>query len=55
MNSFMNTLRSRVEKRAIYRQTVRELRAMPHSVALDLGIFTEDAEKIARRTVYGDA
>lgn len=40
-------------KRARYNRTVFEIQSMPLDVALDLGIFREDAEKIARRAVYG--
>ena len=45
--------RSAARKRAAYRRTVAELRAMPLDVALDLGLFREDAEMNARRAVYG--
>lgn len=37
-----------------YRRTVRELRQLPLDVALDLDIYPGDAEKIARRAVYGN-
>jgi len=38
---------------AKYRRTVAELERMPLDVALDLGIYRQDAREIARRTVYG--
>jgi len=47
--NIVNTLK----KRALYRQTVRELRSLPLDVALDLDIYSGDAEKIARHAVYG--
>jgi uncharacterized protein YjiS (DUF1127 family) len=47
------TLRTAVAKRAAYARTVREIEAMPLDVALDLGIFREDAARIASRAVYG--
>ena len=42
-----------LSKRAAYNRTVRELKNMPLDVALDLGIYKGDAEKIAHRAVYG--
>ncbi|NKX44594.1 hypothetical protein [Roseicyclus persicicus] len=53
MTSILSRLRSAAAKRAAYHQTVREISAMPLDVALDLGIFREDAEQIAWRHVYG--
>lgn len=44
---------SELKKRATYHRTVRELRSLPLDTALDLDIFPGDAEKIARRAVYG--
>jgi len=52
MNLFAE-LRTAVEKRAAYNRTVREISSMPTTTAIDLGIFAEDARKIARRAVYG--
>ncbi len=43
-----------INKAAAYRRTVREIRSMPLDVALDLGIHKGDAEKIARKAVYGN-
>ncbi|MCL3882857.1 hypothetical protein [Marivita sp. GX14005] len=53
MAQFMSSLRARLNKRAAYNRTVREIRAMPRDVALDLDIYPGDAEKIARKAVYG--
>lgn len=53
MTSIVNSLRNAAAKRAAYNRTVAEISNMPLDVALDLGIFREDAEKIAYRAVYG--
>jgi len=53
MAHLMSSMRDRLEKRAAYHRTVRELRSMPLDVALDLGIYRGDAEKIAHEAIYG--
>ena len=53
MAHLMSSLRDRLEKRAAYNRTVREIRRMPLDVALDLDIYPGDAEIIAERAVYG--
>lgn len=53
MTNMLSDLRNVVAKRVAYNRTVREISAMPTSTAIDLGIFAEDAHKIARRAVYG--
>ncbi len=53
MKSLIAQLRSAAAKRAMYRRTRDEIAGMPRSVALDLGIFPEDAEIIARKAVWG--
>ena len=45
--------RSAMRKRAAYKRTVEELRAMPLEVAIDLDIYQPEAAKLARRAVYG--
>ena len=47
----MNIMNS-LKKRALYNQTVREIRALPIDIALDLDLYHGDAEKIARHAVY---
>lgn len=47
------TLIDRMKKRRAYNRTLRELKSMPLDVALDLDIYPGDAERIARRAVYG--
>lgn len=53
MTSIMTRLRTAAAKRAAYHQTARKIANMPLDVALDLGIFREDAQKIAWKHVYG--
>ncbi|MEL7149893.1 MAG: hypothetical protein AAGK71_04125 [Pseudomonadota bacterium] len=49
----MNFL-TELKKRRDYHRTMNELRRLPLDVALDLDIYPGDAEKLARRAVYGD-
>lgn len=49
----LNSIREAVHKRAAYLRTKHELQSMPQDVAIDLGLFREDAEKTARAAVYG--
>jgi uncharacterized protein YjiS (DUF1127 family) len=53
MTSIMTHLRTAAVKRAAYNRTVDEISRMPLDVALDLGIFREDAHQIARKADYG--
>ena len=53
MTMIVNRLRTAAAKRAAYNRTVEEISRMPLDVALDLGIFREDAHKIAQQAVYG--
>ena len=53
MTDLFSSLGTRLGKHAQYRRTVRELRAMPLDVALDLELYPGDAERIAARAVYG--
>ena len=53
MAHLMSSLRDRLQKRAAYHRTVREIRSMPLDVALDLDIYPGDAEQIAAKAVYG--
>ncbi len=52
LNMFEN-LTDRLKKRSQFRRTVAALRAMPLDVALDLDLYPGDAERNARRAVYG--
>ncbi len=53
MKSFIAQYRDAAAKRALYRKTRDEIAAMPRRIALDLGIFPEDAEILARKAVWG--
>jgi uncharacterized protein YjiS (DUF1127 family) len=53
MKNLMIQLRDAAAKRALYRRTRDEIAQMPRRVALDLGIFPEDAERIAQKAVWG--
>jgi uncharacterized protein YjiS (DUF1127 family) len=53
MKNFINSMREAARKQALYVRTRNEIAAMPRDVALDLGIFPEDAERIARKAVWG--
>ena len=51
--TMMQTLRQRMQQRAAYLRTRREIESMPLDVALDLDIDRGDAHGIAARAVYG--
>ena len=53
MNSLIARIKDAAQKRALYRMTRDEIASMPRYIALDLGIFPEDAEMIARQAVWG--
>ncbi|WP_394177864.1 hypothetical protein [Yoonia maritima] len=49
----LNNVMSAVQKRVAYSRLKFELQNMPYETAVDLGIFREDAAKIATKAVYG--
>lgn len=49
----IETLKTAAANRALYRRTRDEIAHMPRHVALDLGIYPEDADRIAYTAVYG--
>jgi uncharacterized protein YjiS (DUF1127 family) len=53
MKTFIATLREAARKRALYVRTRNEIAALPRAVALDLGIYPEDADRMAREAVWG--
>ena len=53
MMNFITAYRANAAKRALYRRTRDEIAALPRQAALDLGIFPEDAARIAREAVWG--
>lgn len=53
MNRFLKSLRTRLDAERRYRLTRDEIARMPLDVALDLDIYPGDAERIARKAVFG--
>ncbi len=53
MKTLITLVREEAAKRALYRRTRNEIANLPRSIALDLGIFPEDADRIAREAVWG--
>lgn len=53
MKTLFARVREEAAKRAAYRRTRNEIANLPRSMALDLGIFPEDADRIAREAVWG--
>ncbi len=49
----LNTVRTAVQKRVAYSRLKHELESMPVETAIDLGMFREDAGKIAAKAIYG--
>jgi uncharacterized protein YjiS (DUF1127 family) len=53
MFTMIQTLKTAAANRALYRRTRDEIASLPRDIALDIGIFPEDADQIARHMVYG--
>jgi hypothetical protein len=53
MTDFVSRLRTAAEKRSRFNSIYRELRSMPRETAIDLGMFPEDAYRVAHEAVYG--
>jgi hypothetical protein len=53
MKNYIAAYRANAAKRALYRRTRDEIASLPRSIALDLGIFPEDADRLARESVWG--
>ena len=49
----LNTVRTAIEKRVAYNRLKYELSSMPVETAIDLGMFREDAAKVAAKAIYG--
>ncbi|MBR2575591.1 MAG: hypothetical protein IKE14_14815 [Loktanella sp.] len=49
----LTTVRTAMRKHAAYLRLKNELASMPQDVAIDLGLFREDAAKIASKAIYG--
>ena len=55
MITAFDLLKTAARNYALYRHTRDEIANMPLDVALDLGIYRGDAERMAREAVYGNA
>ena len=53
MKKMIATYRANAAKRAQYRQIRDEIAALPRHMALDIGIYPEDAGRIAAQAVWG--
>jgi uncharacterized protein YjiS (DUF1127 family) len=53
MKRLIAQLRLEAQKQALFRVTRDEIARMPRAIALDLGIFPEDADQIAHKAVWG--
>ena len=53
MNRLLARVQDAARARAVYRRTVNEIANISPDVARDLGIDPSDAERIARKAVYG--
>lgn len=51
--TIISNIRTALEKRAAYNRIKSEILSMPLETAIDLGIFKEDAGKIASKAIYG--
>ena len=52
MKTFINRMKTALQDHARYVETRNEIARLPMDVALDLGIFRGDADKIARKAVW---
>ncbi|GGG60552.1 hypothetical protein GCM10011415_03110 [Salipiger pallidus] len=55
MTQIIATLKNRLDAHSRFRRTLRELRAMPLDVALDLELNPAEFRRIAAEAVYGPA
>ena len=53
MKNLFATYRENAAKRALYRRTRDEIASMSRREALELGIYPEDAARIAHSAVWG--
>jgi len=49
----MSQLKTAAAKHAAFNRTYHALRSMSRETAIDLGMFPEDAHRVARMHVYG--
>ena len=55
MLTVFDMLKTSAVNYARYRKTRDEIANLPADIALDIGVFPADAERIAREAVYGKA
>jgi hypothetical protein len=55
MITVIDTMKTAARNYAMYRTTRDEIANLPLDVALDVGIYPGDADRIAREAVYGKA
>ena len=53
MPSIFTTIRNAARNRALYSNTLAELRSMPPAIRRDLGIDEGNIAEVAHRAVYG--
>lgn len=53
IQGMVETFRTTLARRAIYRQTLRELNALSHRELADLGIHRSMVTRLAREAAYG--
>jgi hypothetical protein len=53
MTRLIEKLKTRLRQHAAYVRTRNEIARLPLDVALDLDLYPGDADRIARRAVYG--
>ncbi len=53
MKNFLANYRALSAERAKYRRIRDEIASLPRAVAIDLGIFPQDAERLAYEAVWG--
>jgi uncharacterized protein YjiS (DUF1127 family) len=51
--TMIHSFRAAMQKRALYVRTRNEIATMSRETGHDIGIFPEDADKIAWNAVYG--
>jgi len=49
----ISNVRTAISKRVAYSRLKHELATMPLETAIDLGMFREDAAKVAAKAIYG--
>jgi hypothetical protein len=53
MKKLIQTYRTKAAERARFRRLRDEIANLPRDIAIDLGIFPQDADRLAREAVWG--